>query len=151
MTLLPYVVPIEVREADDGPMLKGTILQEGRAAHGRRAEVFAPFSVMWPTNGISILGEHRAQVALGRAVPIRGADGSLHVETRATPAILEAFETRKYFSIEFVSLREIRTGGGVREIQRALVEAAALVANPEFPDTSAEVRARRPISPWWAI
>ena len=29
---LSYVVPVEVREAADGPMLRGVILQEGRAA-----------------------------------------------------------------------------------------------------------------------
>ena len=31
---LQYIVPVEVREADDGPKLRGTILQEGRAAQG---------------------------------------------------------------------------------------------------------------------
>ena len=36
---LQYIVPVEVREADDGPKLRGTILQEGRAAQGGRAEV----------------------------------------------------------------------------------------------------------------
>ena len=140
---LQYVVPVEFREADDGPMLRGAILQEGTAARGGRAEVFAPFSVVWPTNGIAIMGEHRAEVELGRAVPTRDADGSLRIETRATPAILTAYATRKYFSVEFQSLREIRTAGGVREIQRALVDAAALVPNPEYPNVRAEVRSTR--------
>ena len=40
-----YVVPVELREADDGPMLRGVVLQEGRAARGGRAEVFTPLSV----------------------------------------------------------------------------------------------------------
>ena len=108
---LQYVIPAEIREAADGPMLRGVILQEGRAASGGLAEVFAPMSVVWPSDGIALLGEHRAQVELGRAVPTRDADGTLHVETRATEAILSVYTTRKYFSIEFQSIREIRTAG----------------------------------------
>ena len=137
-----YVVPVELREADDGPMLRGVVLQEGRAAQGGRAEVFAPLSVVWPSDGIALLGEHRGP-ELARAVPTRAADGSLRIETRATPAILTAYETRKFFSVEFHALSEVRTAGGVREIQRALVDAAALVPNPEYPNVRAEVRAQR--------
>ena len=140
---LSYVVPVEVREAAAGPMLRGVILQEGRAASGGLAEVFAPMSVVWPSDGIALLGEHRAQVELGRAVPTRDADGSLRIETRATPAIIAAYATRKYFSIEFQSLREIRTAGGVRELQLAFIDAAALVPNPEYPNVRAEVRSKR--------
>ena len=139
---LQFVVPVEVRESADGPMLRGVVLQEGRAARGGRAEVFAPLSVIWPSDGIALLGEHRGS-ELGRAVPCRDADGALRIETPATPAILAAYATRKYFSVEFQSLREIRTAGGVREIQRALVDAAALVPNPEYPHARAEVRAQR--------
>ena len=139
---LHYVVPVEVREAADGPMLRGVVLQEGRAASGGRAEVFAPLSVVWPSDGIALLGEHRAEVELARAVPTRDADGSLRIETRATPAILAAYKTRRYFSVEFHSLSEVRTAGGVREIQRAFIEAAALVPNPEYPGVRAEVRER---------
>ena len=137
-----YVVPVELREADDGPMLRGVVLQEGRAAAGGRAEVFSPFSVVWPHDGISLRGEHRGP-ELARAVPIRDADGSLRIETRATPAILTAYKTRRYFSVEFHALAEVRTAGGVREIQRALIEAAALVPNPEYPNVRAEVRSKR--------
>ena len=137
-----YIVPIELREADDGPKLRGTILQEGRAAQGGRAELFAPGSVVWASDGISLLGEHRG-AELARAVPTRDADGSLRIETRATPEILAAYKTRRYFSVEFHALREVRTAGGVREIQRALVDAAALVTSPEYPNVKAEVRAKR--------
>ena len=86
-----YVVPVELREADDGPMLRGVVLQEGRAAQGGRAEVFTPLSVLWPADGIAIRAEHRG-VEVGRAVPTRDADGSLRIETRATPAILIAYK-----------------------------------------------------------
>ena len=139
---LSYVVPVEVREAAEGPMLRGVILQEGRAAHGGRAEVFAPLSVVWPVDGIALRGEHRGS-ELARAVPTRDADGSLRIETRATPAILAAYATRKFFSVEFHALAEVRTAGGVREIQRALLEAAALVPDPEYPNVHAEVRSTR--------
>ena len=137
---LQYVVPVEVRDAADGPMLRGVVLQEGRAAHGGRAEVFTPLSVVWPSDGIAIRTEHRG-VEVGRAMPTRDTDGSLRIETRATPAILTAYKTRRYFSVEFHALAEVRTAGGVREISRALLEAAALVPNPEYPNVRAEVRA----------
>ena len=138
---LQYVVPVEVRESADGPMLRGVVLQEGRAAQGGRAEVFSPFSVVWPMDGIALLGEHHGS-ELARAVPTRDTDGSLRISTRATPEILSAYETRRYFSVEFHALREVRTAGGIREIQRAIVDAAALVASPEYPNVKAEVRAR---------
>ena len=139
---LQYVIPVELREASEGPTLRGVVLQEGRAAQGGRVELFSPFSVIWPANGIALLGEHRGS-ELARAVPTRDADGSLRIETRATPPILEAFATRKYFSVEFHALQEVRTAGGVREITRALVDAAAMVSSPEYSQATAEIRARQ--------
>ena len=134
--------PVEVRESETGPLLRGTVLQEGRAAQGGRAESFAPLSVVWPSDGLKILSEHRGS-ELARAVPTRDADGSLRIETPATPAILEAYATRKYFSVEFHAISEVRTAGGVREITRALVDAAAMVASPEYKQASAEIRSTR--------
>ena len=138
---LRYFVPVELRQAAGGSMLRGIMLPEGRAAQGGRAEVFAPLSVVWPSEGVKILGEHRG-ATLALTVPIRDAGGQLRIETPATPAILEAYETRRFFSVEFHALREVQTAGGVREIQRALVEAAALVTAPEYAQAVAEVRAR---------
>ena len=97
---------------------------------------------MWPATGIALLGEHRG-AELARAVPAREADGSLRIETPATPAILAAFATRKFFSVEFHAISEVRTKAGVREITRALVEAAAMVESPEYQQATAEVRERR--------
>ena len=94
------------------------------------------------SNGIALLGEHHGP-ELARCIPTREADGSLRIETRATPEILASYETRRYFSVEFHSIAEIRTAGGIREIQRALVDAAALVASPEYPNVEAEVRSSR--------
>ena len=142
-----YVVAVELREADEGPLLRGTVLQEGRAAQGGRAESFAPLSVVWPSSGLAILAEHRG-AALAHAVPVRDADGSLRIETPATPAILEAFATRKFFSVEFHAISEIRTKSGTREITRALVEAAALCARPEYIQASAEIRAHSGRKVW---
>ena len=139
---LRYVVPVEVREADDGPMLRGVVLQEGRAAQGGLAESFAPLSVVWPSIGIALLGEHRG-AALAHAVPVRDADGSLRISTPATPAILAAFATRKFFSVEFRAISEVRTRGGVREITRALVESAAMVSSPEYAQATGEIRSKR--------
>ena len=132
---------VEVREAKDGPRLHGVLLPEGRAAQGGRAEVFAPLSVVWPSEGVKILSEHRGS-ELARTIPTRDADGSIRIETSATPAILEAYKTRPFFSVEFHSLREIKTAGGIREIQRAFVEAAAMVSDPEYQQATAEVRTR---------
>ena len=133
---------VEVREAKDGPRLHGILLPEGRAAQGGRAELFVPGAMVWPSEGVKILAKHRGS-ELARTVPTRGADGCLRIETAATAEILEAYKTRKYFSVEFISLREIKTAGGVREIQRAFVEAAALVTAPEYQQSVAEIRSKR--------
>ena len=77
-----YVVPVEVvRRRRSDVAWRG--LARGPRAHGGRAEVFAPFSVVWPSDGIALRGEHRG-LELARAVPTRDADGSLRIETRAT-------------------------------------------------------------------
>ena len=45
-------------------------------------------------------------------------------------------------SVEFRSVEERTTAGGVRELLRAVVDAAALVSSPEYDTTTAEVRKR---------
>lgn len=137
------IVNVEVREADDGPRLHGTILQEGRAARGGRSELFAPGSIVWPDRGIVIRTEHRGR-AEAHAMPTRGPNGEIKIAVRATPAIVEAVRGGKdRMSVEFHAVREHRTAGGVREIERALVDAAALTDDPEYVQTRAEVRQRR--------
>ena len=137
---------VEVREADRAgyePSLYGTMIQEGRAASGGRREVFAPGSIEWPSSGVAILTEHRGAVE-ARAQPIRHRDGRLTLTARATDAIRQAVEAgRKYMSVEFHSLEERTTKGGVRELLRAFVDAAALVSSPEYDTTVAEVRTKR--------
>ena len=139
---------IEFRESDTGPRLTGTIVPEGRAARAGRAELWAPGSASWGSDGIALRAEHRG-AELGRAQPVRHANGEITISTPATPELRSAFAAgRKYLSVEFHSLSEVRTAGGVRELQRAFIEAAALVPNPEYGGTEAEVRSKREVTVW---
>ena len=82
-------VPVELREAEDGPRLYATVIQEGRAAgDGGRAELFAPGSIDWPSNGIGIKARHGKRVEC-RAMPTREPDGSIKIAVKATPAIVQ--------------------------------------------------------------
>ena len=136
---------VEVRESSQAgyePTLTGTILQEGRAASERR-EVFAPGSVEWPSEGVAVLTEHRGAMEV-RAQPVRHRDGQITITARATDAIRAAVSAgKRYMSVEFQSIEERTTKGGIREVMRALVSAAALVASPEYDMTTAEVRSTR--------
>ena len=132
---------VEIREAADGPHLHGVLIQEGRAAR-RRREVFAPGAVEWPSNGVGILTRHHGAPE-ARAIPERQPDGRITLRARATDAIRDAVESgRRFMSVEFHALRERRTEGGIREILRALVPDVALVPDPEYGQTAAEVRRR---------
>ena len=132
----------EIRAAEDGQHLHGTLIWEGRAASGGRREVFTPGSVEWPSAGVGILTAHRTAPEV-RAMPSRESDGRITVKAPATPAIREAVEGgRRFMSVEFHALEERTTKGGVREVLRAFVPDAALVDSPEYDSTSAEVRQR---------
>ena len=143
---MDVLVEVEIRQTDRAgyePMLRATILTEGRAASGGRAEVFAPGSVEYPTEGIAILVEHGGPPET-RGHVVRQRDGRLTLTARATPDIRAAVQAGKRFmSIEFHALEERTTPAGVREVLRAFAPAAALVSNPEYDTTSAEVRARK--------
>ena len=111
--------PIEIREAKDGPMLHGTLIQEGRAA-SVRAEVFAPLSLVWASEGVAVRAEHRG-VEVTRAIPTRESNGEISIATPAPPALVAAFnEGRKFLSIEFHAVQESRNASGVREIQSGI-------------------------------
>ena len=117
--------PVECRASDHGPMLYGVLLQEGRAARGGRAELFAPGAAHWPDDGVAIRTEHLATEHT-RAVPTRGADGVITIEAPATPPVFAAVQSgKRYLSVEFHTEAEVRTAGGVREIGRALLTGAA--------------------------
>ena len=146
------VFEVEVREAETPgrePTLHGTLIQEGRAASGGRRELFTPGSVEWPSAGVAIMTEHRGAVET-RAQPIRQRDGRLTITARATDAIREAVKAgKRYMSVEFKAVEERVTQGGVREVLKALVSGAALVADPEYDVTVAELRKRSPRRRLW--
>ena len=129
---------LELRQ--EGRELVGVILQEGRAATGGRAEVFAPNSVQWPADGIDILPMHRGAPAV-KAIPERQPDGRISIRAAATDALRQAYaEGRRHLSVEFHAIRHTFTKGGVREIQKAMVVAAAMVKTPEYSMAVAELR-----------
>jgi len=141
-------VGVELRDADDGPHLHGTIIQEGRAARGGRAELFAPGAIVWPASGVAIKTEHRGR-AEAHAVPTRDASGNIGIAVKATPAMVQAVRNgRDHMSVEFHPLREHRTAGGVREIVSALVDAVALTDDPEYAQTAVELRNKRRRKVW---
>ena len=134
--------PVELRESETGPMLRGVLIQEGRAASAR-AEVFAPGSLVWGSEGVAIRAAHLAGED-SRATPTRESNGEIRIETPASAALVAAFnEGRRFLSIEFHSLKETRNAAGVREIQQAFMAGAALVESPEYTQARAEVRARQ--------
>ena len=140
-------VPVECRASDSGPRLFGTILTEGRAAVGGRAELFAPGAVVWPAEGIGIGVRHLNAVET-RAIPIR--DGNeIRIEAPATPALFSAVQGgARYMSLEFHALAEVRTAAGIREVTSALVTGAIVTTNPEYQQTAAEVRTRQGRRVW---
>ena len=142
---------VELRSADDGERLHGVMIQEGRAASGGRAEVFAPGSVEWPSDGVGILLGHREAPEV-RAAASRQSDGRITVEAEATPAIREAVQAgKRWLSIEFHALAERTVASGVREVLQAFVPRAALVADPEYDVTGAELREAERRAHWRRI
>ena len=125
------------READT---LHGVLIAEGRAASGGRREVFTPGSVEWLASGVDILPEHRAG-AETTVIPERQPDGRITFTADLTDSLRAAWDAgRRFMSVEFHAMRERTTRGGVREIQRALVTAGAMVPNPEYDIATAEIR-----------
>ena len=141
-------VAVECRASESGPTLHGIIVQEGRAATGGRAEVFSPGSILWPAEGIIIRDRHYGS-EVARAIPTREPNGEIRVSAPASPEVFALVQQqgRRYMSVEMHALAQTRTAGGVREISKALVSAAALTDSPEYKMATAEVRdkARRRI------
>lgn len=135
-------VKLETRQVNGAKTLYGTLIQEGRAASVRR-EIFAPYAMQWPAEGINILAEHRG-TSVATAFPKRETDGRLTIAIPATEGVLNAMaRAGEYLSVEFRALREKRTQGGIREIQNAFLSAAAFVNAPEYTQAVTEVRKRK--------
>ena len=125
--------------------LEGIIIQEGRAAAGGRAEVFAPGSCLWRPRGVELRNVHSSQPGsriMAHVVPERDGDGNIRFEHRLTAELRRAVERGDGLSLEFVPLSEHRTAAGVREIEQALVLAVAFTASPEYAQARAEMRAK---------
>ena len=121
--MMRHQFEVEIREVEAGrPRLFGVMLTEGRAASERR-ELFAPGSVNWPADGVGIQTQHHGEIEV-RAQPVRHSDGRIEVRAEATDGIRAAIAAgARYMSVEFMSLREKVTRGGIREILEAFVPA----------------------------
>ena len=109
--------PVEIREANGGPTLHGVLIQEGRAASAR-AEVFAPLSLVWASNGIALRAKHLGAED-SRAIPTREANGEIRIEAPASAAIVAAFnEGRRHLSIEFHALQETKASRASAKFNR---------------------------------
>lgn len=123
--------------------VRGTVLQEGRAAAGGRAEVFAPGACSWPPAGVPLLLAHKGRPLVPAVELTRTADGMIQFEIDSTPELRARLDEAAGLSVEFVSLDEKRTAGGVREIQAALITGVAFTREPEYEQARAELRSAR--------
>ena len=139
---------IETRSSQTGPRLVGVALTEGIPADGGRAEVFQPGAVDWPSTGVALRTVHHGAEEC-RAIPTR--DGNvIRIDAPCTPALHSAVQSgARYMSLEFHSVAEHRTAGGVRSIEKALMMGACVVREPEYLDTRVEVRTAQPARYWF--
>ena len=99
-------------------------------------------------DGVGILTEHGGAVEV-RAIPTREPNGELRIEAPSTEGIRKAYETKKFLSVEFRAENEFLTRGGIREIRRGMISAAAMVTSPEFDHATVEVRRKKPGLVFW--
>lgn len=125
----------------------GTLITYGKRALDR-PEVFAPGALQWPADGIILNEQHNRQAPILRFTPELAGD-ELRIDA-ALPdtqrgrdaATMVRNGTMTGLSIEFRSKSEGRQGG-VREIRKASLAAAALVDSPSHAST-VEVRGKTP-------
>ena len=145
---LQHVVPVELREAEGQRRLHGCLIQEGRIA-SQRAELLAPGACQWPAEGVEILTEHRGR-SEARTLPTRQPNGEIVIDAAASPGMIAAVESGKRFmSVEMVVLSEKRNAANIREILSTLIFAGALTNDPEYTQTSAELRGRSRRRRFW--
>ena len=136
-------VPVELRESG---RLHGVLLTEGRASSDRR-ELFLMGAVEWPATGVRIRAKHLQDAGSVLAYPVReGAE--IRVNVNPSVELREAVQSGKRFmSVEFRALTETTTDSGIREIARALLVGAAVVREPSYQQTAAEIREREQLLP----
>ena len=147
------IASVELRESstDDSPgTLAGLILPVGRVAADRK-EIFVPGAATFPEGGVRLLLEHEGREIMEFA-PIVVEDGyRIEAVLPNSPEGIEAAELvksgkRSSLSVEFQTLEEERVSE-VREVRRALISAAALVAAGAYAQARAELRSR--VMQWW--
>ena len=132
------IVPLEIR---DTGRLHGILLTEGRASADRK-ELFVNGSVQWKNTGILIRAAHMDDRGAVTGFPYRNEE-KIEVNIDPSPEIRAAVEDgARYMSVEFRAIEESETGSGIREITSALLVGAAVVKNPSYVQTSAEIRER---------
>lgn len=133
--------PVEIRESG---RLHGLLLTEGRASSDRK-ELFTLNSIQWAATGIRVRAAHMQDAGSVLAYPVRtGAE--IRVNVAPSVEIIEAVQSGKsYMSIEFRALEESLTESGIREIASALLVGAAVVREPSYAQTGAEIRSREAI------
>ena len=143
---------IELREAAESPgRIVGTLIETGRVAVDQK-EVFVPGSIMFPSNGVELLAEHRGRRILRFMPEVDGSsvriDAALPDNSLGREVAAEVRSGRKKgLSIEFFPTSEARVSG-VREIRSALVDKVAVVRAPAYEQATVEVRQRRPFKFW---
>ena len=133
------IVIAENLELRESGRLHGLLITEGRASADRR-ELFVLGSCQFPSTGVQIRAAHESEAGAVRAFPYRNGNEIL-VNLEPSREIRNAVDAgAKYMSVEFKSLRESTTESGIREIERALIVGAAVVRDPSYRQTKAEIR-----------
>lgn len=154
-------MPLEVRckvecragAEDTGPgRIVGTLIEMGRIA-GDRREIFTPDSIQWPAGGVRLLSEHRGREVM-RFVP-KAQGSQLLIDEPLPDSALGRELAREIrtgvkagLSIEFHAVQEAVVSG-VREVRRAIVDAAAAVGEGAYDQATVEVRHKRRAAPVW--
>ena len=133
--------------------LTGTLMTYGVKATDR-PEQFASGALHWPDDGIILNEQHNRQAPIIRFTPeVRGKDVMVDIALPDTQrgrdaALMVRNKTLRGLSVEFHAEDEV-FNGGVREIRRARLSAAALVDDGSY-GTSVEVREKNAHRRrWW--
>ena len=141
----------EIRQLEDETRespgrLVGTLLRYEERARDRK-EVFVRGALTWPEDGILVNWQHDRQKPLLRAIPFEE-DGAVKIDAQIPNTTLGRDTVANIrqgvfsgLSVEFHSRAEGRRGN-LREIQSAILGAAALVDVSSYGGSKVEVRAK---------
>ena len=141
---LRCAIELRADESRQSPgRIVGTLMTYGERAKDR-AEVFSNGALNWEDRGVILNEQHNRQAPIMRFVPVVDGrevriDAALPDTQRGRDAATMIRNgTMSGLSIEFRAEQEGRAGG-MREVRRAVLSAAALVDSPSY-GTSVEVR-----------